>query len=392
MISWDCGSGFEVGSERSRGSRNGSNRGGRGRAGTWLRGVGRSSVGQRRHHGVQTFLQVVQAPRRADHEVPFDDGVDPQGQFVVAPDSRRREELLGFSDADGQRGPSRLPLLALMWVGISETDVGSCTPKALNTVAQGRAAHPGLTCPGPSPTLKGLHKSVSRKLASARPAKKYDCGGRLAETLMAGRCFFPAPTDSTHFSAINLSARSALRGLPVFFQAAQIEAEIPFAHVVATRVITADVAHFEEVRVFAAEVRTIVTGSQTPGHGRGQCQRECECWVAALIDMLVGRHSARGREAADVSWLGRPTRWATAAQRAKKEAADIDVRPDEVDGRGEASRSCRSSAPMRQLAYTCLGGRCPRSRRIEYLGRRAGSAIFLAVNRVSFVVYSVRQW
>ena len=49
------------------------------------------------HHEVQTLLELVQTLGLADHEAPFDDGVDPRGQFVVAPDNRRREELLGFT-------------------------------------------------------------------------------------------------------------------------------------------------------------------------------------------------------------------------------------------------------------------------------------------------------
>ena len=79
------------------------------------------------------------------------------------------------------------------------------------------------------------------------------------------------PTRPAHFSApIFLPAP-----FPVFFRAPQIEAEIAVTNVVATRVIAADAAHFQQVRVFAAEVRTTVPGFQTPGQGCGQSQREC---------------------------------------------------------------------------------------------------------------------
>jgi hypothetical protein len=50
---------------------------------------------------------------------------------------------------------------------------------------------------------------------------------------------------------------------------AEIEAKIAVTDVVATRVIAADAAHFEQVRIFAAEIRTTVPGFQTPGQGCG---------------------------------------------------------------------------------------------------------------------------
>ena len=58
--------------------------------------------------------------------------------------------------------------------------------------------------------------------------------------------------------------------------AAQIEAEIPVPYVVATRVITADAAHFEQVRILAAEVRTIVPGFHSPAHRNVSCTKASE--------------------------------------------------------------------------------------------------------------------
>ena len=126
---------------------------------------------------------------------------------------------------------------------------------------------PWVAGPPQAPTLKGLYKHAGAK--------------RPAEILMAERCHSSADGLGPFFCHQSFCPLPS-PCLPVFFRAAQIEAEIPVPYVVGTRVIAADAAHFEQVRIFAAEVRTMMPGLQTPGHGCGLCQgsRQTGCFGA----------------------------------------------------------------------------------------------------------------